>query len=87
MLFIEADPDWTRADAWVAVRRYAEVCRRRPECRLWKVTAQQMDLAGKYGRKRIWAVYADRPGDEPGDGQLQEAAERAQDGLRARAAR
>ena len=63
MIFIEADDRWTRDDAWAVARTYAEVCRTRPECRLWKVSARQMDLAGKYGLRRVWAIFADKPAD------------------------
>lgn len=64
MIFVEAREEWDRDAAWAAAHRYAEVCRTRPECRLWKVTARQMELGGKYGRRRIWAVYAGQAGDQ-----------------------
>lgn len=58
LTFVEADPAWTREQAWAVCRRYRDALTRRPELRGHGVTVKRVQLAGKYGPRWTFAIYA-----------------------------
>lgn len=55
---IEADERWDRDTAWRMARVYRDALLKRPELRGYGIYARQMNLARRYGPRRVWAVWA-----------------------------